>query len=111
MDENYKLEEIFGVSQDPILSYVERGVDGMFLKALKTDNQIIVYGASKQGKTSLVEKHLPYKENITVSLTPKFKLVDIYKSILNSIGIEITTSIEKTKTDSLETSGGVKASA
>lgn len=80
------------------MSYVEREyVDGLFIKALETDKQIIVYGASKQGKTSLVEKHLPYKDNITVSLTPKFSLVDIYKSILSSADIRLVTHYEHTK--------------
>lgn len=108
----YKIEEVFGVRKDPVLSYVERtDVDGMFKKALKTDKQIIVYGASKQGKTSLVEKHLPYKDNISVSLTPKFHLVDIYKSILSSLDIELTTTTEQTKGNSSEASIGAKITA
>ncbi|MGP0593423.1 hypothetical protein ACTRXD_12940 [Nitrospira sp. T9] len=108
----YKLEEVFGVSKDPVQSYVERSeVDGLFLKALRTDNQIIVYGASKQGKTSLVEKHLPYKENVTVSLTPKFRLIDIYKSILSSLDIELTTDTSTTTGTSTDVSLGAKVRA
>lgn len=66
------LSEVFGVSSKPILSYVERDdVDTRFREGLASDKQIIVYGSSKQGKTALVSKYLPYKENILVRLTPK----------------------------------------
>jgi hypothetical protein len=67
-----KLEEVFGVSAKPIRSYVERNdVDTRFREALESDKQIIVYGSSKQGKTALVSKYLPYDKNLPVSLTPK----------------------------------------
>ncbi len=101
----YKLENVFGVSKDPVLSYVERGeVDGMFLDALKTDKQIIVYGASKQGKTSLVEKHLPYKDNVLVSLTPKFGMIDVYKSMLSALNIELVSATSTVSTVGVEAS-------
>jgi hypothetical protein len=73
-----KLEEVFGVSAKPIRSYVERSeVDTRFREALESDKQIIVYGSSKQGKTALVSKYLPYERNSLVSLTPKTNIVDI----------------------------------
>jgi hypothetical protein len=56
-----QLHEVFGVSATPILSYIERvEVDSRFREALQSDKQIIVYGSSKQGKTALVSKFLPY---------------------------------------------------
>ena len=108
----HKVEEVFGVNKDPVLSYVERtDVDGMFVNALNTDKQIIVYGASKQGKTSLVEKHLPYRNNITVSLTPKFELIDIYKSVLGSLGVKLETQTTTTSSSELEIGIGAKVKA
>lgn len=87
-----KLEEVFGVRAKPVLSYIQRlDVDDRFVEGLKTDKQIVVYGASKQGKTSLVEKHLPYKANITVSITPKTQLTDIYSSVLRQAGVRIAS--------------------
>src|SRR5690348_5899240 len=86
------LEEVFGVSAKPILSYVERDqVDTRFRDALKSDKEIIVYGSSKQGKTALVSKYLPYKEHLLVSLTPKMTVLDMYHTILSSAGIRIAT--------------------
>ncbi len=90
-----KLEEVFGVRKEPILSYLSRDhVDNKFLDALQTDRQIIVYGSSKQGKTSLVEKYVPYKKNIAISCSPKTQVTDIYKSILRQANIEIVTESE-----------------
>ena len=90
-----KLNEVFGVSKQRVQSYLERAaVDGFFVKALGSDNHIIVYGSSKQGKTSLVDKHLPYESNVLVSCTPKFEPIDIYKSILRNENIQLESGSE-----------------
>jgi len=96
-----RLEEVFGVSAKPIQSYVERDeVDSRFSEELDSDKQIIVYGSSKQGKTALVSKYLPYEKNLLVSLTPKTSVLDMYQTVLSKSGIRITTgSIEKTSTE------------
>jgi hypothetical protein len=103
-----KLEEVFGVSSQPVLSYVEReDVDNHFVNALKSDKQIVIYGSSKQGKTALVSKHISYKDNISISLSPKHSLSDIYSSILRQANIKI--EIEKVDTSSKEFKIGVVA--
>ncbi len=87
-----KLNEVFGVSSTPVLSYIERAeVDNRFREALESDKQIIVYGSSKQGKTALVSKYLPYKDHLLVSLTPKTTVLDIYQTVLSKCGIHILT--------------------
>jgi hypothetical protein len=86
-----KLEDVFGVSASPVLSYIQRAeVDDRFVEALKADKQIVVYGASKQGKTALVQEHLPYEKHIVVRLTPKTGISDIYASVLRQLGISLT---------------------
>lgn len=88
-----KLEDVFGVTSKPVMSYVERAeVDNHFREALNSHKQIIVYGSSKQGKTALVSKHLPYQDNILVSLTPKTQLIDLYQTILSKAGVRIAMS-------------------
>lgn len=97
-----QLEDVFGVTSKQILSYVTRSqVDDSFRQALTSHKQIIVYGSSKQGKTALVSKHLPYDDHLLVSLTPKTQLVDIYQSILSRAGVRIVTEVvERTSTES-----------
>jgi hypothetical protein len=103
-----KLEEVFGVSAKPVLSYVERDdVDTRFQEALKSDKQIIVYGSSKQGKTALVSKYLPYEKHLLVSLTPKTTVLDIYQTILSNAGIRITSGASEKR--SSEASVGFSA--
>jgi len=95
---NPKLRDVFGVRAASVLSYIVRpDVDERFLSGLKTDKQIIIYGASKQGKTSLVAKHLPEESNIKIHVTPKTEIVDIYASILRQLGIKI---VDQTSTSS-----------
>ncbi|EGR0171351.1 hypothetical protein ACU6D0_001974 [Vibrio alginolyticus] len=87
------VEDVFGVSGKQVASYVERvHVDDKFKDALRTDKQIIVYGSSKQGKTALVKKYIPYEDNILISLSPKTTLKDIYQSILRKSGVVLKTS-------------------
>lgn len=101
------LEEVFGVSVNPVLSYVRRKhVDDRFVEALKADKQIVVYGSSKQGKTALVQRYLPYDENIVVRLTPKTHISDVYASVLRQAGVEIKESVSSSS--GRETSAGVK---
>ena len=107
-----KLEDVFGVSKKRVLSYLERvAVDGFFVKALNSDKHIIVYGSSKQGKTSLVDKHLPYESNVLVSCTPKFEPTDIYKTILRDETIQIESGSEKSVGSSSKFSAGTKIKA
>ena len=97
-----KLDEVFGVTSKPVLSYVERAdVDVSFREALNSHKQIIVYGSSKQGKTALVSKHLPYVNNLLVSLTPKTSLLDVYQTILFNAGVQLVSStVDKNSTES-----------
>ncbi len=99
-----KLEEVFGISSKPVLSYAERDqVDGEFVKALSGDRHIVIYGSSKQGKTALRQKHLPDNKCIIVRCGPKTTPETIYQSILRDAGVTI---------ESLETrTEGVKGSA
>lgn len=102
------IEDVFGVSSRPVLSYIQRpAVDGRFVEALKADKQIVVYGSSKQGKTALVQAHLPYEKNLVVRLTPKTQISDIYASILRQSDIEIHES--STEISGRETSASISA--
>ena len=85
-----ELLEVFGVSNDLIKSYIEREkVDGEFQRALNLGKQIIVYGSSKQGKTSLIKKHLEENKIIQIECSPTMQIIDIYSSILRQSKAQI----------------------
>lgn len=87
------LTAVFGVSNAVVKSYVERPkVDNKIKMAIKSDRQIVVYGASKQGKSALVSKYVNYDSNVVVRLAPNSEIADIYHSILRQAGILLKTS-------------------
>lgn len=107
-----KLEEVFGVSAKPIQSYVERDeVDSRFRDAIDSDKQIVVYGSSKQGKTALVSKYLPYEKNLLVSLTPRTDILDIYQTVLHKAGIKLSAGATEKKSTEASMGLGAKVKA
>lgn len=86
------LKNVFGVSKDPIQSYVERPqVDEAFTDALSKTSQIIVYGSSKQGKTALLDRHVAKESRTTVRCTPNMNVEDIYRAFLRQRNVTIET--------------------
>ncbi len=89
----YKTNDVFGVRSKLIKSYIEReSVDKAFREALTDGNEVIVYGSSKQGKTSLILNNLNEEQYVKVECSPQTQPIDIYKSILRQIGIKFTES-------------------
>jgi Cdc6-like AAA superfamily ATPase len=102
--------QVYGVSNDLIDTYIERPVvDETFTKGLQKNKHIIVYGASKQGKTSLTNKHLSEKDYVKVNCSPTSTTLDIYNSIARQLDIEILESHEVTTTVGGEAKVGLKA--
>ena len=105
-----KTNQVFGVSNEDISTYIERPkVDLLFKDGLTKNKHIIVFGASKQGKTSLTNKHLQTDDYIKINCSPNSNPIDIYKSILRQLQIEFEDSREVTKTISGEGKAGIKA--
>lgn len=89
----YQTADVFGVKSTLIKSYIEReAVDKRFKAALSDGNEVIVYGSSKQGKTSLILKHLDEKDYVKVECSPQTQPIDIYKSILRQLEIRYVES-------------------
>lgn len=104
----HETADVFGVRSKLIGSYIERElVDEKFKKAIRDGNEVIVYGSSKQGKTSLILKHLTPEEYVKVECSPKTQPVDIYKSILRQIDVNFIERDSEEK----ESSSGTKVSA
>ncbi|MCL7765368.1 hypothetical protein MPF19_18250 [Polaribacter sp. Z014] len=102
--------QVFGVSNELIDTYIERPkVDNLFLQGLQKNKHIIIYGASKQGKTSLTNKHLTEDDYVKVNCSPSSTTLDIFNSIVRQLNIEIIESTDITTTVGGEVKVGVKA--
>lgn len=103
-----KTNDVFGVRSKLIESYIERtDVDELFQEALKDGNEVIVYGSSKQGKTSLTLKHLSEDQYVKVECSPQTRPIDIYKSILRQLRIRFLES--EISENTLEQGSNIKA--
>lgn len=93
-----QLTDVFGITTSvPTYTYVDRaGLDGQFEHLLRADRHVVIYGASKQGKTSLRRKQLPEKQCIVVPCKPEHKLEDLYKEIRRQLGVKDQTASKST---------------
>ncbi len=102
--------KVFGVSNSDIATYIQRDdVDARFVEGLGRDKHIIVFGASKQGKTALTNKHLQEGDFIRINCSPDTVPLDIYKSILRQLQVEFEE--DRTVTSGSELSGQLGAKA
>ena len=94
------LEKVFGVTNDDLATHVSRQeIDDCFNKAIRQKRQIIVYGSSKQGKTTLLNAHIKQEDRIVVQCSPTTDLQDIYKTILKKLDVTIQSSSNESSDD------------
>lgn len=99
--EPVRATDVFGVSRELPLNYVTREqVDGEFVNSLTREKHVIIYGSSKQGKTSLRKQHLRPEEFIVITCSNKWNLAQLHTAILKSSGYTVEGSTTKTETGS-----------
>lgn len=92
-----KLRDAFGVGRDIPLNYVARdAVDGRFIDSLTRDKHVVIYGSSKQGKTTLRRHCLEESDYIVVSCLNTMGLADLNGAILKKAGYRIEQTQTKT---------------
>jgi hypothetical protein len=92
-----KASEVFGISRDLPLNYVERAsADSKLVDNLTRDKHLVIFGSSKQGKTSLRKHVLNEADVIVVHCSNKWTIADIHSAILKKVGFEVTQSTSKT---------------
>jgi len=92
-----KANVVYGVGRDLPLNYVTRPrVDDVFVENLTRDKHVVVYGSSKQGKTSLRKQWLKDEEHVVVSCVNTMTLSDLHGAILKRVGYRIEQSQSKT---------------
>lgn len=103
------LNQVFGIASSvPSYTYVDRSsLDKKFKYFAASEKHIVVYGASKQGKTILRKKNLPDIDCIVVQCRSSSTLEDIYAEILRKLGVGIPTSLARTESKANGSKGKV----
>jgi hypothetical protein len=95
--DEHTTDEVFGISRDLPLNYVDRkNVDEKLIENLTREKHIVIYGSSKQGKTSLRKHCLQESDYIVVQCSNRWSIEDILSNILKRAGFKITQSEKKT---------------
>ena len=90
---NLTVDEVFGITRNLPLNYVERpDVDGRLRDELKAAHHVVIYGSSKQGKTSLRKRCMDKNEYILIQCSNRSDIADLHSNILKRAGFEITLS-------------------
>jgi len=108
--------QVFGVQRDVPLNYVERNhVDDAFRDALEYQRHIVIYGSSKQGKSSLRRWALKDRKQVLVSCINLHDIEQLHLAILKGAGYtvdEVTTTESRERkikvTFGAEWPGGLK---
>lgn len=97
IEETHKASDVFGISRDLPLNYVSRqSADDFLIENLTRDKHLVIYGSSKQGKTSLRKNCLNSDDYIVVHCSNKWTISDLHSAILKRAGFEVTQSTSKT---------------
>ncbi len=105
-NEPLDVAKVYGISRDLPLNYVERlYADKIMRDSLNRSQHLVIYGSSKQGKTSLRKHNLNESEYIVIHCSNKWTIQNVHEAILKFAGFELTASSVKT------TSGKQKISA
>lgn len=108
----HEVDAVFGVGRDIPLNYVDRPeVDEKFKKSLHRQQHVVIFGSSKQGKTSLRKKNLRDDEYIVVSCQNKWTLAELHSAILKEAGFNVRQSVEKTTGGTHKVVVGLQAKA
>lgn len=111
-DGPHRTADVFGIQRDVPLNYVTRDkVDDVFVDSLTRDKHIVVYGSSKQGKTSLRKYNLNPDDYITVVCSNSATVAQLHAVILKAAGYTVEQSTTRTLTGeskiNAKLSGGV----
>jgi hypothetical protein len=96
---NHQTSDVYGISRDLPLNYVERdSADARLVDNLSREKHLVIFGSSKQGKTSLRKHALTENEYIVIHCSNKWQISDLHAAILKKAGFELTQSTSKTTT-------------
>lgn len=106
----YRASDVYGIGRELPMNYVARkAVDEYFVANLTRDKHVMIYGSSKQGKTSLRKSCLQDDDYIVIHCSNKWGVADIQAAILKRVGYEVTQANTKTTTGRNKITAGFTA--
>lgn len=109
MSEKYNTEDVFGQSRELPLNYIEReDADKLLIESLYLDKHIVIYGSSKQGKTSLRKHNLNQDEYIIIHCSNKWDIGQLNSQILKQAGFQLEVSSSRTLEGKAKVSASMK---
>ena len=96
LERTFKTADVFGITRDIPENYVEReGIDEKLVDSLSRKQHIVIYGSSKQGKTSLRKHCLNDDDYVVVSCQNGMNLSGLHSAILKAAGYQVQESSTK----------------
>lgn len=112
MTQPVKATDVYGITRELPMNYVTRSaVDDELVAALSRDQHLVIYGSSKQGKTSVRKYHLRPNEYIVVTCSNRWTLGTLHSAILKQAGYTVTQSETKTATGTNKISASASIAA
>ena len=87
---HYDLQEVFGCPEQPpqnCPTFLERKIHKRFLDATNSQNIIVVYGESRQGKTWTIDRYCP--NQMRIGCTASMDIKQIKKDMLHAVNVDI----------------------
>lgn len=105
-----KLDQVYGIARQAVpLTYVSRSkVDDRFLNEITRDQHIVIYGSSKQGKTSLLLTALRPEDYVAVQCAIDWSKEAVYRAILKEVGVSVAETQTKSASGTREVRAEIK---
>ena len=107
----HKLDEVYGIARQgvPRTDIARSDVDERFLNEITRDQHIVLYGSSKQGKSSLLRTALNEDDYVAIQCAIGWDKEAVYRAILKEIGISVAETQSQTRSGTRELKAEVKA--
>lgn len=104
--EEHRVAEVYGVVRRGVpLTYVSRPkVDDRFLNEITRDQHIVIYGTSKQGKSSLIITALEDADYVAIQCATNWSKRDLYAAVLKELDVALIESTTRSTARSSELS-------
>jgi len=106
----HSVNDVFGINRELPLNYVERNsADNVLVNNLTRKQHLVIYGSSKQGKTSLRKHCLNNDDYVVIHCSNKWALDSLHEAILKQVGYELTMSTALTTSGKQKIFARIKA--